>query len=182
MWLFIFCLPYFTILAEKVLKYCKIRHFSMVCGGGSFPRGNWFTGCENTLHHRLTTQRGIDTLHLLDSADVKLQGHVALHTPRSAQFSHTLIAWGSCLIISNSKCVFSNFWKRSVFMQALSTKVKSRRESQSPHWRGLHSWNLSQWEAWRCGEHNPDPDFSGIFWLSPLILPNRVNNNNSTPS
>lgn len=27
-WLFIFCLPYFTILAEKVFKYCKIRHFN----------------------------------------------------------------------------------------------------------------------------------------------------------
>lgn len=37
MWLFLFCLHYFTILAERVLKYCKIRNFN----SGIFSSTAW---------------------------------------------------------------------------------------------------------------------------------------------
>ena len=40
----------------------------------SSSRGNWFTGCESTLHHRLTTQKGPEAVYPPDGADVKLQG------------------------------------------------------------------------------------------------------------
>lgn len=60
-------------------------------------------------------------------------------------------------------------------------KGQKQVEATAPSSEGLHTWNLSQWELWRHRELNPDLDFSGIFWLSPLTFPNRVNNNNSTP-
>lgn len=128
---------------------------------GFFPRGNWFTGCENTLPHRLTAQPSTDADHLPDWADVKLQGTWPRSTSRSAQSYHPRMTWDSCLITYNSKCVFLNFWKWSVFVRALSRKVKSKQEPGRPPWRGLSSWSLAQWEPRRCRELNPPPRF---YW------------------
>lgn len=140
--------------------------------GFFFPRGNWFTGCENTLPHRLTAQPGTDADRLLDRADVKLQGTWPQGTSRSAQFCHPRTTWDSCLIIYNSKCVFLNFGKWSVFIQALSRKVKSKQEPGRPPWRGLSSWSFAQWEPKRCRELNPQPRFSWHFpTFSPSLFP-----------
>lgn len=137
-----------------------------------FPRGNWFTGCENTLPHRLTAQPGTDADRLLDWADVKLQGTWPRGASRSAQVCHPRMTWDPCLIIYNSKCVFLNFGKWSVFIQALSRKVKSKQEPGRPSWRGLSSWSFAQWEPRRCRELNPQPRFSWHFpTFSPSLSP-----------
>ena len=102
MWLLLFCLHYFTILAEKVFKYCKIRistvvypgHQHSVCWGFFFCFFLFLEGIDSQAvkAHCITDwpRRGAQRLcasWMVLTSNCRAHGPC---TPRSAQFSTRL--------------------------------------------------------------------------------------------
>lgn len=119
------------ILQNQEFQQRYIELISMVLFFFSSPRGNWFTGRKNTLHHRLTTQTGTDAVRLPYCADVKSEGCMALYSHRSAPISHIFMAWDSCLIIYNSNCIFLNFQNEVCSYKHSSQRSKAGRSHGS---------------------------------------------------
>lgn len=147
-----------------------------------FPRGNWFTGSENTLPHRLTTQPGIDADYLPGWTDVKSQGTWPPSTSRSAQILPPTYDLGFVLDhLQSQVCIFKLLKMKCVHISTLQKGQKqagarARALGGARALGALPSRSLGDAES-----STPNLDFTGIFWLSPHTFPTRVNNNNSSP-